>query len=107
MEIFRRMAKKRNFTLTQKADEQLSKLFVEEQKYFPNNGGDIEKFVSTMVTTNAVNSTHTNGPSKCNEFSDSDVVLGFESYLEARNFKDLKGKRVPPTGMKNKNKTWW
>ncbi len=109
MEIFRRMAKKRHFALTEKAEKALSKLFVEEQVYFSNNGGDIEQFIANMISTNAVNVTHANGPSKLNEFSDVDVAQGFEYYLEARNFKDGKGNRVPPNVKKPKsgNKGWW
>ncbi len=60
-----------------------------------------------MITINALNSTHSNSPSRCNEFSDSDVELGFESYLEARNFKDLKGNRVNPASKKPKTGSWW
>jgi SpoVK/Ycf46/Vps4 family AAA+-type ATPase len=104
MEIFRRMADKQGFTLTQDADNKLGMIFQVEYANFPNNGGDVENLVTKMKVMNAEHATHQRGPSNLFEFSEQDAMVGFEKYLSSRGFNPV-GNAKPKRGINLKS--WW
>jgi SpoVK/Ycf46/Vps4 family AAA+-type ATPase len=82
--IFAKMCADRDFKIA--CDEShVQSFFEKNRKHFPQNGGDVQRFVVKCVQSNSVNSTHANAKSQPRQICEHDLEAGMIDYMQDKN----------------------